>query len=52
MNQYFVSYLPVEVRPGDLTGIVATALGLCVLSTFYPAWRAATVSPSQVLAHE
>jgi lipoprotein-releasing system permease protein len=52
MNQYFVSYLPVEVRPGDLTGIVATALGLCVLSTFYPAWRAATLSPSQVLAHE
>jgi len=52
MNQYFVSYLPVEVRPDDLTGIVATALGLCVLSTFYPAWRAATVSPSQVLAHE
>jgi lipoprotein-releasing system permease protein len=52
MNQYFVSYLPVEVRPGDLTGIVVTALGLCVLSTFYPAWRAATVAPSQVLAHE
>jgi lipoprotein-releasing system permease protein len=52
MNQYFVSYLPVQVRPADLTGIVGTALGLCVLSTLYPAWRAATLSPSQVLAHE
>lgn len=52
MNQYFVSYLPVEVRPGDLTGIVGTALGLCVLSTFYPAWRAATLAPSQVLSNE
>lgn len=52
MNQYFVSYLPVEVRPDDLTGIVLTALALCVLSTLYPAWRAARVSPSQVLAHE
>ncbi|HEX7035959.1 MAG TPA: lipoprotein-releasing ABC transporter permease subunit [Pseudomonadales bacterium] len=52
MNQYFVSYLPVEVRFEDLTGIVLTALGLCVLSTFYPAWRAARVAPSQVLAHE
>lgn len=52
MNQYFVSYLPVEVRPGDLTGIVVTALGLAVLSTFYPAWRAATLAPSRVLAHE
>lgn len=52
MNQYFVSYLPVEVRPSDLTGIVVTALGLCLLSTFYPAWRAAALAPSQVLAHE
>lgn len=52
MNQYFVSYLPVQVRVSDLTGIVATALGLCVLSTVYPAWRAAILSPAQVLAHE
>jgi lipoprotein-releasing system permease protein len=52
MNQYFVSYLPVQVRAGDLTGILLTSLGLCVVSTFYPAWRAATLSPSQVLAHE
>lgn len=52
MNQYFVSYLPVQVRPGDLTGIVGTALVLCVLSTFYPAWRAATLAPSRVLSNE
>lgn len=52
MNQYFVSYLPVQVRLGDLTGILVTSMGLCVLSTFYPAWRAATLAPSQVLAHE
>lgn len=52
MNQYFVSYLPVQVRAGDLTGILLTSLALCVASTFYPAWRAATLSPSQVLAHE
>lgn len=52
MNQYFVSYLPVQVRPGDLTGIVGTALVLCVFSTFYPAWRAATLAPSRVLSNE
>ncbi len=52
MNQYFVSYLPVQVRVSDLTGILLTALGLCVLSTVYPAWRAATLAPSRVLAHE
>jgi lipoprotein-releasing system permease protein len=52
MNQYFVNYLPVEVRSSDLTGIVPTALGLCLLSTLYPAWRAAALAPSRVLAHE
>lgn len=52
MNQYFVSYLPVQVRVSDLTGILLTALALCVLSTVYPAWRAATLAPSRVLAHE
>ncbi|MEQ8483548.1 MAG: FtsX-like permease family protein [Pseudomonadales bacterium] len=52
MNQYFVNYLPVQVRPSDLTGIVLTALGLCLLSTIYPAWRAAALAPSRVLAHE
>ena len=52
MNQYFVTYLPVEVRPDDLTGIVAVALLLAVASTLYPAWRAATLAPSRILAHE
>jgi lipoprotein-releasing system permease protein len=52
MNQYFVNYLPVEVRLADLSGIVLTALALCLVSTFYPAWRAASLAPSQVLAHE
>jgi lipoprotein-releasing system permease protein len=52
MNQYFVSYLPVEIRLQDLLGISLTALLLCVLSTFYPALRAAGLRPSEVLAHE
>ncbi len=52
MNQYFVSYLPVQVMPADLLGISLTALLLCVLSTLYPALRAARLSPSEVLAHE
>jgi len=52
MNQYFVSYLPVEIMASDLIGISVTALVLCVLSTLYPAWRAAGLRPSEVLAHE
>ena len=52
MNQYFVSYLPVEIRLQDLSGITLTALVLCIGSTLYPAWRAASLRPSEVLAHE
>jgi lipoprotein-releasing system permease protein len=52
MSQYFVNYLPVEVRASDLVGIGVTAFGLCLLSTFYPAWRATRLRPAEVLAHE
>ena len=52
MTQYFVSYLPVDIRSDDLIGIVGTALVLCVLSTLYPALRAAALRPAEVLAHE
>jgi lipoprotein-releasing system permease protein len=52
MSQYFVNYLPVQIRPGDLLGISATALALAMLSTLYPAWRAVRLQPSEVLAHE
>ncbi len=52
MSQYFVNYLPVEVRVTDLIGISVTALMLSMLSTLYPAWRAVRLKPSEVLAHE
>ena len=52
MSQYFVNYLPVEVRLTDLLGISVTALVLSMLSTLYPAWRAVRLKPSEVLAHE
>lgn len=52
MSQYFVSYLPVEIRVLDLAGIALTALVLSMLSTLYPAWRAVRLRPSEVLAHE
>lgn len=52
MNQYFVNYLPVEILSDDIVGIVLTAMVLCLLSTLYPAWRAAGLHPAEVLAHE
>ncbi len=52
MNEYFVNYLPVEVRSGDLLGITAIAALLILVSALYPAWRVARTRPAEVLAHE
>ena len=52
MNQYFISYLPVDIWPADLARIAAVSFALCVACTLYPAWRAARLLPSRVLAHE
>lgn len=52
MNEYFVNYLPVEVRSGDLLGITAIAAVLILASALYPAWRVARTRPAEVLAHE
>lgn len=52
MAQYFISYLPVEVRLIDSLSIFIAALSLCFLASLYPAWRAAKLLPSRVLAYE
>jgi lipoprotein-releasing system permease protein len=49
---YFISDLPAELRAGDLLRICGTALALAVLSTLYPAWRAARSQPAEALRHE
>ncbi len=52
MSEYFINYLPVEVRLGDLLEISLTAAALCLVSTLYPALRVAGLRPAEVLAHE
>ena len=52
MGQYFVNYLPAEVRLGDVLTVAGVALSLCLLSTLYPAIRAAGLEPAEVLRHE
>ena len=49
---YFMSDLPAELRAGDLWRICGTAFVLTVLSTIYPAWRAARSQPAEALRHE
>ena len=52
MGEYFVRHLPVEFAVADVVRVAATALGLGVLATLFPAWRASRVHPAEVLRHE
>ena len=52
MSQYFIAYLPVDVRFEDLLQVALAAFLLTLLATLYPAWRATRLLPSRVLAHE
>ena len=52
MSQYFIAYLPVDVRWPDLLQIGGGALVMTLLASLFPAWRAAKLMPSRVLAQE
>ncbi|HEY8278924.1 MAG TPA: FtsX-like permease family protein [Bdellovibrionota bacterium] len=49
---YFISYLPVDVRPATLFVIAACALVVALLATLYPAYRIAVESPVEGLRYE
>src|SRR5690625_7734514 len=46
---YYISDLPSELRAGDVARFGALALVLSLLSTIYPAWRAARTQPVAAL---
>jgi len=49
---YYMSELPAYVELSDVLRVCGVALGLCVLATLYPAWRAARTAPAEGLRHE
>lgn len=49
---YYISELPSDLQRGDITLIAVIALGLALLATLYPSWRAAKVNPAEALRYE
>lgn len=49
---YGIGSLPSRLKAGDVLRIVALALGLGLLATLYPAWRAAMGQPAEALRYE
>jgi lipoprotein-releasing system permease protein len=48
----FLTELPAKTDPFEVTAIVVMALVLSFLATLYPAWKAASTDPVQVLRYE
>lgn len=49
---YYLSELPSKLVPSTVIGIAALAIALAFLATLYPAWKAASTDPVDVLRNE
>lgn len=49
---YYLSELPSKLVPSTVVGIAALAIALAFLATLYPAWKAASTDPVDVLRNE
>ena len=49
---YFLERMPARILPTDVLQIALMALALSFLSTLYPAWRAASMEPVELLRND
>jgi lipoprotein-releasing system permease protein len=49
---YFLSQLPAEMDARETIAVLIMALGLSLLATLYPSWRAARLDPVEALRYE
>jgi lipoprotein-releasing system permease protein len=49
---YYITGLPTELNPDDVTAIALVALAMAFVATIYPAWRAARTAPAEALRYE
>ena len=48
-GSFVIDAYPVAIRPLDVGGVVAVAVGLCALASVYPAARAAQIDPARAV---
>ena len=46
---YYLSRVPVDVRPWDVAAVTLMGLTLTIIATIYPAWRAAKADPVEAI---
>ena len=49
---YYISDVPSELHWKDVWVMASVSMGLCLLATIYPAWRAARTHPAEALRYE
>jgi lipoprotein-releasing system permease protein len=49
---YYISDLPSDLQVADVATIALMALGLALVATLYPSWKAARVNPAEALRYE
>ncbi|HPV23156.1 MAG TPA: hypothetical protein PLJ65_03190, partial [Casimicrobium sp.] len=49
---YLITELPSKVVASDVIFIVLMSLGLSLLATLYPSWRASRVNPAEALRYD
>jgi lipoprotein-releasing system permease protein len=51
-NVYLISQMPSDPQMGDIVPVALVSIGLALLATLYPSWRASRVDPAQALRYE
>ncbi len=49
---YYITELPSDLRSSDVIAFALMSLGMSLLSTLYPAWRASKTQPAEALRYE
>lgn len=49
---YYIDFVPSQVVASDVVKVCLVALGMSIVATLYPAWRAANIQPAEALRYE